>query len=234
MSNSNIDLIEEEIAKLEEEQRSNQSELALLRKSKTAMLEQAKEDRKSADRLLLEELVNSANTKLADTSLQFENDQTLEAVLVKLDDDHLEEHFSTQHLNLKKVSKFLDLFSCNVKTIEKIFDTFDESGDFIRIDYDDQKFESLTFEVHGRDEDIKIFAKDDNCLTIELTKAIEYQSDKVSVMSGGIEYSFYMVDSYDSFYVDATVSGKCSINNFVKEFEHLSKKLDTAKIIEKD
>lgn len=234
MSNSNIDLIEEEIAKLEEEQRSNQSKLALLRKSKTAMLEQAEEDRKSADRLLLEELVNSANTKLADTSLQFENDQTLEAVLVKLDDYHLEEHFSTQHLNLKKVSKFLDLFSRNVKTIEKIFDTFDESGDFIRLDYDDQKFESLTFSIHGRDEDIKIVAKDDNCLTVELTKVIEYQSDKVSVMSGGIEYNFYMVDSYDSFYVDATVSDKCSINNFVKEFEHLSKKLDEAKIIEKD
>lgn len=233
MSNSNIDLIEEEIAKLEEEQRSNQSKLALLRKSKTAMLTQAEEDRKSADHLLLEELVNSANTKLADTSLQFENDQTLEAVLVKLDDYHLEEHFSTQHLNLKKVSKFLDLFSRNVKTIEKIFDTFDESGDFIRIDYDDQKFESLTFSIHGRDKDIKIVAKDDNCLTVELTKGIEYQSDTVSVMSSGIEYNFYMVDSYDSFYIDATVSGKCSINNFIKEFEHLSKKLDTAKIIEK-
>ena len=228
---SNLNIIEEEIAKLEEEQRANQNKLALLRKSKTAMLEQAEEDRKSADRLLLEELVNSANTKLADTSLQFENDQTLEAVLVKLDDYHLEEHFSTQHLNLKKVSKFLDLFSRNVKTIEKIFD---ESGDFIRIDYDDQKFESLTFSIHGRSEEIKIIAKDDSHLTVELTKGIEYRSDTVSVMSGGIEYSFYMVDSYDSFYVDATVSGKCSINNFVKEFEHLSKKLDTAKIIEKD
>lgn len=231
---SNLNIIEEEIAKLEEEQRSNQSKLALLRKSKTAMLEQAEEDRKSADRLLLEELVNSANTKLADTSLQFENDQTLEAVLVKLDDYHLEEHFSTQHLNLKKVSKFLDLFSRNVKTIEKIFDTFDESGDFIRIDYDDQKFESLTFSIHGRDKDIKIVTKDDAHLTVKLTKGIEYRSDTVSVMSGGIEYNFYMCDSYDSFNVDATVSGNCSINNFVKEFEHLSKKLDTAKIIEKD
>ena len=231
---SNLNIIEEEIAKLEEEQRSNQSKLALLRKSKTAMLEQAEEDRKSADRLLLEELVNSANTKLADTSLQFENDQTLEAVLVKLDDYHLEEHFSTQHLNLKKVSKFLDLFSSNVKTIEKIFDEFDRSSDYIRINYDNQTFKSVTFNVHGRDEDIKIVAKDDAHLTVELTKVIEYQSDTVSVMSGGIEYSFYMVDSHDSFYVDATVSGKCSINNFVKEFEHLYKKLDTAKIIEKD
>lgn len=231
---SNVKSIEEEIAKLEEEQRSNQSKLDLLRKSKTAMLNQAEEDRKSADRLLLEELVDSANTKLAGTSLQFENDQILEAVLVKLDDSHLEEHFSTQRLNLKNVSKFLDLFSRNVKTIEKIFETFDESSDFIRLDYDDQKFESLTFEVHGRDEDVEIIAKDDSHLTVKSTKGIEYNSDKVSVMSGGIEYSFYMVDSYDSFYIDATVSVKCSINNFVKEFEHLSKKLDTAKIVEED
>ena len=227
---SNLSTIEEEIAKLEEEQRSNQNKLALLRKSKTAMLNQAEEDRKSADRLLLEELVNSANTKLADTSLQFENDQTLEAVLVKLDDSHLEEHFSTQRLDLKKISKFLDLFSRNVKTIEKIFDMFDESGDFIRIDYDDQKFESLTFEVHGRDEDIEIIAKDDNCLTVELTKDIEYQSDKVSVMSGGIEYSFYMVDSYDSFYIDATVSGKCSIDKIDDTLKRLSRELDKAKV----
>ena len=227
---SNLNIIEEEIAKLEEEQRANQNKLALLRKSKTAMLEQAEEDRKSADRSLLEELVNSANIKLADTSLQFENDQILEAVLVKLDDSHLEEHFSTQRLNLKKVSKFLDLFFRNVKTIEKIFETFDESSDFIRLDYDDQKFESLTFEVHGRDEDIEIIAKNDAHLTVKLTKGIEYQSDKVSVMSGGIEYSFYMVDSYDSFYIDATVSGKCSIDKFDETFKRLSGELSKAKV----
>lgn len=227
---SNLNIIEEEIAKLEEEQRSNQNKLALLRKSKTAMLNQAEEDRKSADRLLLEELVNSANIKLADTSLQFENDQILEAVLVKLDDSHLEEHFSTQRLDLKKISKFLDLFSRNVKTIEKIFSTFDRSSDYIRIDYNDQKFESLTFEVHGRDEDIEIIAKNDTHLTVKLTKDIEYQSDKVSVMSGGIEYSFYMVDSYDSFYIDATVSGKCSIDKFDETFKRLSGELSKAKV----
>lgn len=51
---SNLNIIEEEIAKLEEEQRANQSKLALLRKSKNAMIKQAKEDQKSADLLLLE------------------------------------------------------------------------------------------------------------------------------------------------------------------------------------
>lgn len=184
---SNLSIIEEEIAKLEEKQQADRNKLELLRKSKTAMLEQAEEDRKSADRLVLEELIKSANNKLAETSLRFENDQILEAVLIKLDESHLSEYILTQNTDLKKISKFLDLFSRNVKTIEKIFDLFDDAGDLVRISYDDQKFNSMTFNVLGRDEDIKIVAKDDSHLTVKLTKDVEYNSDKVSVMSGGIE-----------------------------------------------
>ena len=231
---SNLNIIEEEIAKLEEEQRSNQNKLALLRKSKTAMLEQAEEDRKSSELNKLEKIISAANDLVKDTSLRFEHDQILEAVLVKLGESHVDNQILTRDLDLMKIENFLDLFSRNVKTIEKIFSTFNESGDYIRIIFDDQNFTSMTFIIFGRAEEIKITAKDDTNLTVELTKGIEYKSDKVSVMSGGIEYNFYMCDSYDSFYVDATVLGKCSINNFVKEFEHLSKKLDTAKIIEKD
>lgn len=227
---SNLITIEEEIAKLEEEQQANRNKLELLRKSKTAMLEQAKEDQRSTDRLLLEELIKSANNQLAETSLRFENDQILEAVLVNLGDSHLNEHILTRDVNLKKISKFLDLFSRNVKTLEKIFDLFDEDGDLIRINYDDQKFEFITFNILGRTNDIKIIAKDDSHLTVKLTKDIEYQSDKVSVMSGGIEYSFYMVDSYDSFYIDATVSGKCSIDKFDETFKRLSGELNKAKV----
>ena len=231
---SNLNIIEEEIAKLEEEQRSNQIKLALLRKSKTSMLEQAEKDRKSSELNKLEKSISVANDLVKDTSLRFEHDQILEAVLVKLGESHVDSYILTRDLDLMKIENFLDLFSRNVKTIEKIFGTFNESGDFIRIIFDDQNFTSMTFIIFGRSEEIKITAEDDDHLTVELTKGIEYKSDKVSVMSGGIEYNFYMVDSYDSFYVDATVSGKCSINSFVKEFEHLSKKLDTAKIIEKD
>ena len=231
---SNLNIIEEEIAKLEEEQRANQSKLALLRKSKNAMIEQAKEDRKSADRLLLEKIISVANDMVKDTSLRFEHDQILEAVLVKLGESHLNEYILTRDLDLQKIENFLDLFSRNVKTIEKIFGTFDRSSDYIRINYDDQTFKSMTFNVLGRDEDIKIVAKDDAHLIVKLSKGIEYQSDTVSVMSGGIEYSFYMVDSYDSFYVDATVSGHCSIDKFDETFKSLSKKLETAKIVEKD
>ena len=231
---SNLNIIEEEIAKLEEEQRSNQSKLALLRKSKTAMLEQAEEDRKSSELNKLEKSILVANDLVKDTSLRFEHDQILEAVLVKLGESHVDSYILTRDLDLMKIENFLDLFSRNVKTIEKIFSTFNESGDFIRIIFDDQNFTSMTFIIFGRSEEIKIIAKDDTHLTVKLTKGIEYKSDKVSVMSGGIEYSFYMVDSYDSFYIDATVSRNCSIDNFSKTLEHLSKELDKAEIIEKD
>lgn len=231
---SNLNIIEEEIAKLEEEQRANQNKLALLRKSKNAMIEQAKEDRKSANLLLLEKIISVANDMVKDTSLRFEHDQILEAVLVKLSESHLSEYILTRDLDLQKIENFLDLFSRNVKTVEKIFDTFDRSSDYIRINYDDQTFKSMTFNILGRDEDIKIVAKDDAHLVVKLSKAIEYQSDTVSVMSGGIEYSFYMCDSYDSFYIDATVSGHCSIGKFDETFKSLSKKLETAKIVEKD
>ena len=227
-----LNIIEQEIAELEKEHNASGRKLEILRKAKASALKQQEEDQKVKDLKEIDGLVDAANAKLAETSIRFEHDQTLEAVLVKLDNSYLEEHLSTQRLDLKKISKFLDLFSSNVETIEKIFDTFDESGDSVRLNCDDQKLESIVFNIHGRDEDIKIIAKDDDRLTVELSKGIEYRSDTVSVVSGGIEYSFYMVDSYDSFYIDASVSDNCKISDFDKTFEKLLNKLDEAKVVE--
>lgn len=231
---SNLSTIEEEIAKLEKEQRNSQKQMRLLKKAKESLLKQAEEDQNRANLDKLEKMISVANDLVKDTSLRFENDQILEAVLVKLGESHLSEHILTQDLDLKKIENFLDLFSRNVKTIEKIFDTFDESGDFIRINYDDQTFKSMTFNVFGRDRDIEIIAKDDAHLTVKSTKGIDYRSDRVVVKSGGIEYSFYMVDSYDSFYVDATVSRNCSIDKFDETFECISKELGKAEVIEEN
>lgn len=44
---SNLSTIEEEIAKLEEEQKKTQNKINLLKKSKTAMIEREKKDQKS-------------------------------------------------------------------------------------------------------------------------------------------------------------------------------------------
>lgn len=232
---SNLSAIDEEIAKLEAEQKNSQKKLNLLKKSKKAMLKQAEENRKFTKRLEFDELIDSANEKLADTSLQFVNDNTLEAVLIKLDEVHLSEYILTDDLDLQKISKFLDLFSRNVKTIEKIFSAFNESTDLVRINYDDKTFKSITFNIFGREYSINIVAKDDAHLTVKLTTEIDYRSDRVIIRSGKIEYEISMdnsCNSYDSFNIDASVSGDCSIDQFDETFERLAKELDKAEVEE--
>lgn len=232
---SDLSSIDKEIAKLEAEQKNSQKKLDLLKKSKKAMLKQAKENRKLSKRLELDELIESANEKLAETSLQFLNDNTLEAVLIKLDDSHVSEYILTDDLDLKMISKFLDLFSRNVKTIEKIFNAFNESTDLVRIDYDDKTFKSITFNIFGREYSINIVAKDDEHLTVKLTTEIDYRSDRVIIKSEKIEYEISMdnsCNSYDSFNIDASVSDKCSIEELNKTLGRLSFELDKAEVEE--
>lgn len=229
---SDLSSIDEEIAKLEAEQKNSQKKLDLLKKSKKAMLKQAEENRKFAKLLEFDELIDSANEKLAETSLQFVNDNTLEAVLLKLDGVHLSEYILTDDLDLQKISEFLNLFSRNVKTIEKIFSTFNDSTDLVRINYDDKTFKSITFDIFGREYSINIVAKDDNHLTVKLTVEIDYRSDRVIIKSEKIEYEVSMSDSYDSFDIDASVSGDCSIDQFDETFERLAKELDKAEVEE--
>ena len=232
---SDLSSIDKEIAKLEAEQKNFQKKLNLLKKSKKAMLKQAEENRKFTKRLELDELVESTNEKLAETSLRFVNDNNLEAVLIKFEDVHLSEYLLTEDLDLKKISKFLELFSRNVKTIEKIFSAFNESTDLVRIDYDDKTFKSITFDIFGREYSINIVAKDDSHLTVKLTVEIDYRSDRVIIKSEKIEYKISMdnsCNSYDSFNIDASVSGDCSIDQFDETFERLAKELDKAEVEE--
>lgn len=232
---SDLSSIDKEIAKLEAEQKNSQKKLNLLKKSKKAMLKQAEEDRKFAKLLEFDELIDSANEKLADTSLQFVNDNTLEAVLLKLGDVHLSEYILTDDLDLQKISEFLNLFSRNVKTIEKILNLFNDSTDLVRISYDDQTFKFITLHVFGREYAIKIDAKDDEHLTVKLTTEIDYRSDRVIIKSEKIEYEISMdnsCNSYDSFNIDASVSGDCSIDQFDETFERLAKELDKAEVEE--
>lgn len=232
---SDLSSIDKEIAKLEAEQKNFQKKLNLLKKSKKAMLKKAEENRKFTKRLELDELVESTNEKLAETSLQFVNDNTLEAVLIRFEDVHLSEYLLTEDLDLKKISGFLELFSRNVKTIEKICNAFNESTDLVRINYDDQTFKFITLHVFGREYAINIVAKDDEHLTVKLTTEIDYRSDRVIIKSGKIEYEISMdnsCNSYDSFNIDASVSGDCSIDQFDETFERLAKELDKAEVEE--
>lgn len=229
---SDLSSIDEEIAKLEAEQKNSQKKLNLLKKSKKAMLKQAEENRKLSKRLELDELVESTNEKLAETSLQFVNDNTLEAVLIKFEDVFLSEYLLTEDLDLKKISGFLELFSRNVKTIEKILNLFNDSTDLVRISYDDQTFKSITFNIFGREYSINIVAKCDEHLTVKLTTEIDYRSDRVIIRSGNVEYEVSMSDSYDSFNIDASVSDECSIEELNKTLGRLSFELEKAEVEE--
>lgn len=231
---SNLSIIEEEIAKLEEEQRANQSKLALLKKSKTAMLEQEKADKKSNDLDKLEKSIRAANEVVSETSLRFVKDDLLEAVLVKLDDVHLDQYVLLKDLDLKKINKFLELYSRNAKAIEKIYDVFNESSDFVRSNFDDQHFKFIRFDIYGRKEDITIFLTSNDSIKIIVSKGIDYSSDKVIIQSGKIAYEVSMVDSYDSFYINASVTGVCKIDQFDAKFNQLLKDLNNTEVIEED
>ena len=231
---SNLSIIEEEIAKLEEEQRANRSKLALLKKSKTAMLEQEKADKKSNDLDKLEKSIRAANEVVSETSLRFVKDDLLEAVLVKLDDVHLDQYVLLKDLDLKKINKFLELYSRNAKAIEKIYDVFNESSDFVRSNFDDQHFKFIRFDICGRKEDITIFATSNDSVKIVVSKGIDYSSDKVIIQSGKISYEVSMVDSYDSFYINASVTGVCKIDQFDAKLDQLLKDLDKAEVIEEN
>lgn len=69
---------------------------------------------------------------------------------------------------------------------------------------------------------------------ISLTKDIDLSSERVVIEKGGISYKIYMADSYDHFYIDASVSAKCEIGDFDSTFEKLLNKLDKAEVGESD
>lgn len=231
---SDLRSIEEEIARLEKEQKNSQKKLDRLKKSKESMLKQAEEDQKSSDLDKLEKSINAANEVVSETSLRFVKDDLLEAVLVKLDDVHLDQYALFKDLDLQKIDKFLEIYSRNVKTIEKIHGLFDESSDFIRIICDDQNFEFLQFNIFGRENDITVFATSDDSVKITVSKRIDYSSNRVIIQSGKIEYEVSMIDSYDSFYINASVTGACKIDQFDTKFNQLLKDLDQAEVIEEN
>lgn len=114
-----LDIIEQEIAELEKSQRENDKQLKLLRKSRASALKRQEEDKKVKGLKEIDDLVNTANDELSDTSLFFEKDDILGSILVKLGDDYLETNISFEDLNFKKISGFVNAFVRNAKTVKK-------------------------------------------------------------------------------------------------------------------
>lgn len=209
-------------------------QLKRLRKAKALALKQQEEDKKVKGLKEIDDLVNAANDELSDTSLLFEKDDILGSILVKLDDDYLETNISFEDLNFKKISGFVNTFVRNAKTVEKIYSTFDDSSDYVSIQQGFASYDDLSFAIYGRAYDIHIKAKSDSSLSIKLTKGIDLSSDCAVIEKGGISYKIYMNDSFDHFYIDASVSAKCEISDFDKTFEKLLNQLDEAEVDETD
>lgn len=205
-----------------------------MRKAKALALKQQEEDKKVKGLKEIDDLVNAANDELSDTSLLFEKDDILGSILVKLDDDYLETNISFEDLNFKKISGFVNTFVRNAKTVEKIYSTFDDSSDYVSIQQGFASYDDLSFAIYGRAYDIHIKAKSDSNLSIKLTKGIDLSSDCAVIEKGGISYKIYMNDSFDHFYIDASVSAKCEISDFDKTFEKLLNQLDKAEVDETD
>lgn len=229
-----LDIIEQEIAELEKEHNASGRKLETLRKAKALALEQQEEDKKVKGLKEIDDLVNAANDELSDTSLFFEKDDILGSILVKLDDDYLETNISFEDLNFKKISGFVNAFVRNAKTVEKIYSTFDDSSDHVSIRQGFASYDDLSFTIYGRAYDIHIKAESYDNLSIKLTKDIDLSSECAVIEKGGISYKIYMADSYDHFYIDASVSAKCEISKFDKTFERLLNKLDEAEVEEND
>lgn len=229
-----LDIIEREIAELEKSKRESDKQLKRLRKAKALALKQQEEDKKVKGLKEIDDLVNAANDELSDTSLLFEKDDILGSILVKIDDDYLETNISFEDLNFKKISGFVNAFVRNAKTVEKIYSTFDDSSDYVSIQQDFASYDDLSFTIYGRAHDIHIKAESDDNLSIKLTKDIDLSSECVVIEKSGISYKIYMVDSYDHFYIDASVSAKCEISKFDETFEKLLNKLDEADVVETD
>ena len=229
-----LDIIEQEIAELEKSKSESDKQLKRLRKAKALALKQQEEDKKVKGLKEIDDLVNAANDELSDTSLSLEKDDALGSILVKLDDEYLETSISFEDLNFKKISGFVNTFVRNAKTVEKIYSAFDDSSDYMSIQQGFASYDDLSFAVHGRAYDIHIKAKSDSNLSIKLTKDIDLSSECAVIEKGGISYKIYMADSYDHFYIDASVSAKCEISKFDETFERLLNKLDEAEVDETD
>lgn len=229
-----LDIIEQEIAELERSKSESDKQLKRLRKAKALALKQQEEDKKVKGLKEIDDLVNSANDELSDTSLLFEKDDILGSILVKLGDDYLETNISFEDLNFKKISGFVNAFVRNAKTVEKIYSTFDDSSDYVSIQQGFVSYDDLSFAIHGRAYDIHIKAKSDRDLSIKLTDGVDFNSECAVIEKDGISYKIYMVDSFDHFYIDASVSAKCEISDFDKTFDSLLNKLDKAEVDETD
>lgn len=229
-----INSIEKEIAELESQQKSAQSRLKQLRKTKQKLIEQSEIDQTAANLKKLDELVESANKAANKYSVRFDKDEDLEAILISVNEEYISDSIPVSVLQIDRVSKALDLFVKNAKALSIIYRDFN-NVDFFRLDYDDENFDHIFFKMRLKEVSIEIFLHSSDRIKVTArANNLAYANGRVLIRAGKLTYEVSLYDSYDCFNIDAFVGEECSIKNLNETIERLSKEISKAEVIEED
>ena len=228
-----IKSIEKEIAELEERQKSDQSKLNQLRRTKQKLIEQSKIDQKVADLKTIDELVESANRAANKHSVRFEKDEDLDAILISVNDEYISGSIQTEHAEVDRISKTLDLFVRNTEALSTIYRSFN-NGEFFQLDYDDRNFKHIFVTFLLKDITFEIFLRSSDHISVTARVDLAHRGSCVLIGAGKLTYEVSMHDSYDSFDVDAFIREECSIDQLHQTIDRLSKEIAKAKVIEED
>lgn len=229
-----IKSIEKEIAELEERQKSDQSRLSQLRRTKRKLVEQLEIEQEASNLKAIDELVESANESANKHSVRFERDEGLDAILILVDGEYISESIPTAYAEVDHISEALDLFVRNAKALSIIYRDFNDVS-FFRLDYDDENFDHIFFKMHLKEVPIEIFLHSSDRISVTArADNLAYANGCVLIRAGKLTYQVSLYDSYDCFNVDAFVGEECSIDQLHQTIDRLSKEISKAKVIEED
>lgn len=229
-----IKSIEKEIAELEERQRSDQSRLSQLRRTKRKLVEQLEIEQEASNLKTIDELVESANKLANKHSVRFEKDEDLGAILISVNDEYISESIQIGYAEVEPVSKALDLFVRNAEALSSICRDFNDVS-FFKVDYDDENFEHIFIKFRLKEELIEIFLRSSDRISVTArADNLAYANGCVLIRAGKLTYQVSLYDSCDCFNVDAFVGEECSIDQLHQTIDRLSKEIAKAKVIEED
>lgn len=229
-----IKSIEKEIAELEERQKSDQSRLSQLRRTKRKLVEQLEIEQEASNLKTIDELVESANKLANKHSVRFEKDEDLDAILISVNDEYISESIQIGYAEVEPVSKALDLFVRNAEALSIICRDFKDVS-FFKVDYDDENFEHIFVRFRLKEELIEIFLRSSDRISVTArADNLAYANGCVLIRAGKLTYQVSLYDSYDCFSVDAFIGEECSIDQLHQTIDRLSKEIATAKVIEED
>ena len=190
-----IKSIEKEIAELEERQKSDQSKLNQLRKTKLKLIEQLEIEQEASNLKTIDELVESANKLANKHSVRFEKDEDLDAILISVNDEYISESIQIRYAEVEPVSKALDLFVRNAEALSGICRDFNDVS-FFRVYYDNENFEHIFIKFRLKEELIEIFLRSSDRISVTArADNLAYANGCVLIRAGKLTDQVSLYDS---------------------------------------